>query len=178
MQPWKQALNRTLNRLQHADPCPRVVVLGVGNELRGDDALGVLALRELQQSFPNREDLQLIEASVVPENFCGPIRRFAPHLVLVLDAAEMGRAPGAIEWIETHQADGMTFSTHALPLPMMLDYLEHETGCATAILGIQPANLTFGASLDVEVRHSVAILVEELVNVFASLERAGQPSPA
>lgn len=38
-----------------------ILVFGVGNESRGDDALGVLALRSLQQVFADNVDIEFIE---------------------------------------------------------------------------------------------------------------------
>ena len=44
MKRWKAKLRETLNRLGQSNGRPRVAILGVGQELRGDDALGLVAV--------------------------------------------------------------------------------------------------------------------------------------
>ena len=40
-----------------------------------------------------------MEAGPAPENFTGPLRRFRPDLVLLVDAAQMDAEPGTIGWL-------------------------------------------------------------------------------
>lgn len=167
---WKERLIQTLQQLKADNQTLRAAVLGVGNEYRGDDALGVLVVRAMQERLPDRNNLLLLEAGTVPENYCGPLKRYSPHLILVVDAAQMGKAAGEIAWIETRQAGGICFSTHTLPLPLMLDYLASETGCLTAILGIQPADISFGAALSTGVQEAVQTLVDELIEALTALQ--------
>jgi hydrogenase 3 maturation protease len=170
---WKAKLRENLNRLGQSNGRPRVAILGVGQELRGDDALGLVAVRRMAQALPNPAELLLIEAGPVPENFCDPLVRFQPDLVLVIDAASMGQAPGTIAWIEAHQAGGCGFSTHSLPLELWLAYLAAEAGCETAILGIQPLDLALGAPLSRVASRAVTALVRGLT---AALRQAWLPA--
>src|SRR5436190_753858 len=79
----------------------RIAILGVGNQFRSDDAAGVLVARALasRECALETEHLLIIEAGHAPENTTGELRRFAPDLVLIVDAAEMGETPGTIKWI-------------------------------------------------------------------------------
>jgi hydrogenase 3 maturation protease len=83
----------------------------------------------------------------VPESCTGPLRRFAPDLVILVDAADMGAAPGTIAWLDWREADAAAGSTHGLPLSLFAGFLAAEIGCAVLLLGIQPAHLTFGTPL-------------------------------
>jgi hydrogenase 3 maturation protease len=80
----------------------RIAILGIGNELNGDDAAGLwcarsfAALARCGERFGNKERVLIIEAGPSPESFGGPLRRFAPDLVLLVDAAEMGERLGTI----------------------------------------------------------------------------------
>jgi len=159
---WKTKLQQTLSRLQRDNKRLRIAVLGVGQELRGDDALGVIAVRRMMQTLRAPAELLLIEAGPMPENFCAQLRRFQPDLVLIIDAAALGQAPGTIAWIEAHEAGGHMFSTHSLPLGVVLGYLASEANCETAILGVQPAELAFGVPLSVDVNAAIDTLISDL----------------
>ncbi len=87
--------------LAESDGLPRVAIVGIGNELRCDDAAGSLVARglhDLQQavngSRPLVYETLVIDAGEAPENITGNLRTFKPGLILFIDAAEMGKAPG------------------------------------------------------------------------------------
>ena len=97
----------------------------------------------------------ILEAGLAPENVTGAVRRFAPDLVLLVDAAEMGEAPGTIRWLDWQETTGVTGATHALPPSMVAQYLAAELGCVVALVGIQRQDNTFGAALTPAVRRAV-----------------------
>ncbi len=97
----------------------------------------------------------ILEAGLAPENVTGAVRRFAPDLVLLVDAADMGEAPGTIRWLDWQDTTGVSGATHALPPSMVAQYLTSELGCAVALIGIQRQDNTFGAPLTPAVRRAV-----------------------
>jgi hydrogenase 3 maturation protease len=164
---WQAKLQQSLTRVRVSKGGLRVVILGVGHELRGDDALGVIAVRKFLQAWRDLPpELLCIDAGQVPENFCSQVRDFEPGLLLVIDAARLEQSPGAIAWIEARDINDSSFSTHSLPLSLILGYLTAETGCETAVLGIQPADLSFAAPLSHAVCQSVDTLVCGLLAAF------------
>ncbi|MBP8856853.1 MAG: hydrogenase 3 maturation endopeptidase HyCI [Anaerolineaceae bacterium] len=128
--------------------------MGVGNELRGDDAAGVLAVRKLLKKKEQLDDVLIIEGAQAPENFTSVIRRFNPHLILIIDAGDFGADPGVITLIEPDEAQG-GMGTHGLSLGDFLHYLQLETGSKTAILAIQAAGNEFGDSVCPPVKQAV-----------------------
>ena len=130
-------LPRLLEALEGAG---RIALVGVGSELRGDDAAGVLVARKLAAWSAKTKNDRLVafEACAAPENFTGEIIRAKPDWVVFVDAAHLpGRDPGAVEVIPQDEIAGLTFSTHMLPAPIFLDYVEKATGCRSMVLGIQ-----------------------------------------
>src|SRR5512138_1713340 len=111
-EPWPRALDKFL---RIGNPSIRVAVLGIGNELSGDDAVGVVIAGELRQRLDPRADCFVLDAATAPENFTGPLRRFRPDLVLLVDAAHLSGEPGTITWLDWQQTDGVSGSTHTLP---------------------------------------------------------------
>jgi hydrogenase 3 maturation protease len=150
-------------------------VVGIGQELRGDDAVGVRTARRLgnRQRAGGREAprpaslfLLVVEAGPVPESCTGPLRRFAPDLVILVDAADMGELPGTIRWLDCAEADAAAGSTHGLPLSLFARFLVEEIGCQVALLGIQPSALTFGAPLTDPVRRALRRTVDGLAELL------------
>lgn len=140
----------------------RVAILGVGNELNGDDAAGVRVVRELAARLPATPGVLLIDGGTAPENYSGPLRRFRPDLVLEIDAADLGAAPGTTSWVDWREADGLSASTHTLPPSVLAQYLVYEIGCQVALVGIQPARMNFGEGMSPAVERAVTHLAGEL----------------
>ncbi|NIM94428.1 MAG: hydrogenase maturation protease [Anaerolineales bacterium] len=141
---WQQSLNQALHRRTNAERSLRVAFVGIGNELCGDDAAGVQLARELKLRLGFIEDILVISAGSAPENCTGSLRRFAPDLVILLDAAQMGEKPGTVRWIPWHTSIDICHSTHTLPLNVIASCLIAELGCEVGLLGIQPLTLDFG----------------------------------
>jgi len=121
----------------------RVAIMGVGSVLRSDDGAGMRFIEKLS-SLINGNDVLLIAGSTAPENFTGVIKEFSPECLFIVDAAKMGGYVGEIKPIVTDMIDGMSFSTHMLPLSVMLKYLELEIGCEVVCIGIEPLNTEQG----------------------------------
>lgn len=162
---WKTALNLLLKQLiSESGKFPRIAVLGIGNTLRSDDAAGMLVACALSQRecAVDKDHLLIGEAGHAPENKTAELRKFAPNLVLLIDAADMSKAPGAVEWIPEESIDGMSASTHSLPLSMLARYLTLDLGCKVNLLGIQPASNEVGETVSVEVLQAVEEVVTGL----------------
>lgn len=135
-------------------PRARTVILGVGSELRQDDFAGAYLAR-LVAERADGEHLLAVDGSTAPENCTGVIRAFRPDAVIVVDAARMGASPGQYALLDADEITGATFSTHMLPLPLTLAYLEAACGCAVAYVGIEPASTDVGVGMDKRVRAGV-----------------------
>jgi hydrogenase 3 maturation protease len=140
----------------------RIAIVGVGNEMRGDDAAGMLIVRALGLRVANLEGLRIIEGGHAPENATGELRKFSPELVLLIDAADMGKEAGSIALIPMEQIDGVSASTHSLPLSMLARYLTLELKCEVALLGIQPKSVEMGETVSDEVNQAVSDIAEEI----------------
>jgi len=139
----------------------RIVLLGVGSELRSDDAAGVLVAQRVGAlGWP---DVWTFLAGTAPENLTGDIKRLSPSHVIIVDAADMHCPPGTVSLLGPEETRGVSFSTHTLPLSVLAGYLETETGCVVIILGIQPLSLEFADAVSAEVLQAV----EETVTALA-----------
>lgn len=149
----------------------RIAIVGIGNSLRSDDAAGSEVARILidPRFALDPQTALVIDAGYAPENHTAELRRFAPQMILLIDAADMEEQPGTIRWLELDQLDGMSASTHTLPLSMFAKYLTLELNCPIALLGIQPKSNGVGETVSAEVNQAIDSIVESLVkNIFAS----------
>jgi hydrogenase 3 maturation protease len=150
----------------------RIAVVGVGQELLGDDAAGLAVCRRLQELAGDRWTAMIIPAGPAPENCTAQLRRFAPDWVVLVDAARMEAAPGTVRWIPWEAAEAMGGSTHTLPLRLLSEYLSSSLGCRVSLLGIQPAETTLGAPLSPSVEEAVESVAQGLA---ALLAESGSP---
>ena len=197
---WQTALAQSLRQLRISERGPRVALVGIGNELYGDDAAGVLLARALkrearreaaerrqQTEYDRRQSVGpppsavsrprsflVLDAGCAPENVTGTLRRFGPDLVVLADAAQMGEAPGTVRWLVPSEAVGLSASTHTLPLHVLARYLEAELGCAVALLAIQPAQSELGAPLSPAVAKTIACICRGLNERFAPMYLASE----
>ena len=64
---------------------------------------------------------------------------------------------------------GVSFSTHMLPLPVLLKYLEAEVPCEVICIGIQPKCTEAGFSLSEEVREGTERLAEDFYRTLITV---------
>ena len=159
---WQLSLRASLESLQKSNAAPKVAVLGIGHELRGDDAVGLWVASRLQLLAAGCERLLAVETGPAPENFTGMLRNFKPDLVVLVDAAFMEAEAGTVSWLSWQDTSGFSASTHTLPLHLMATYVTSELCCEVALIGIQPAQLDIGVALTLEVRQAA----EEISQVF------------
>jgi hydrogenase 3 maturation protease len=159
---WSNSLKKALTKHDQ----PRVAVVGIGHDLRGDDAAGVEVARALKPLLCSHENVLVVEGGLAPENQTGLLRRFQPDLILLVDAAQMNEAPGTIHWLPWQAVRGLSASTHTLPLSILAQYLTVQLDCEVALLGIQPADTTIGLPLSFVVQQSAARVIKKLVQVL------------
>ncbi|GAB4557601.1 MAG: hypothetical protein Kow0047_02060 [Anaerolineae bacterium] len=161
---WKEQLNRTLRQCR-ADAGAhggRVAVVGVGNELNGDDAAGPLVARRLSEMRLASGELLVVDAGPAPEAYTGLLRRFRPAVVVLVDAAHMGRPPGDVQWIPWDHVAGLSASTHTVSLRLLAEFLSAELGCRVGLLGVQPASTAPGDPVSAPVRAAVEAVAEAI----------------
>lgn len=142
----------------------RLAILGAGSLLSGDDAAGVLIASRLREKFERDKlpGLLICEGHTAPENFSGEIKRFKPDHLIVVDAADLKEEPGSALIIEPEIIDGVSFSTHMLPLKVMTEYIKNETGCAITFMGIQNEDVSYGSHMTPK----VSLAVDEISDIM------------
>nr|MDO8100259.1 hydrogenase maturation peptidase HycI [Candidatus Njordarchaeota archaeon] len=145
----------------------RLLILGVGNHLKGDDAAGIEFARQLKRQVGFSSKINIIEAGLAPENFTWVIRKFHPSHILIVDAAQMGMPPGSMRIVEKGEIAGFSFSTHNLSLSLLVSYIKKEFDSEVVMVGIEPSNLEFGETISKPVVDAVERLIGTLRQVLS-----------
>lgn len=136
------------------------VVLTVGNDMMGDDGAGPL-LFNLFQHHPV-EGWLAIDGGTMPENYIDEVSRLNPCRVWVVDATEMGLAPGEIRAVdEALIAELLIMTTHSLPLNFLIEQLKQDIA-EVIFIGIQPDLVSFGFPMSSAVSRAVESLFQQL----------------
>ncbi len=167
---WKQLACREIQEAR------RIVILGLGNRTRGDDAAGIVCSEKLKKSLRGkaRPCLKILLGYESPESLTGKIRKFDPDIVLILDAAAGPRGAGEVFIVEKDQIGDQGASTHKPSLALLVRYLEESIGCKVIVLGIQPETIGFNLranELSDPVKKSVQTLAEYLSATLAKKYR-------
>ena len=141
----------------------KIAVLGIGNDLRTDDGLGLFIIDNLKIDDPS---IMIENVGSVPEGFAKNLASFGAERVIMVDAADMLKPPGHIELITKDRIGGITISTHRMPLSFLMMYLEQETGGKSLLIGIQPKSIQFGDGLTPEIQEVVDKTITSLENIL------------
>lgn len=144
----------------------KVVILGIGNSLRGDDAVGSLFAQHIKGKAP----YSVYDAGESPENYLGKIEKENPDNIIIVDAADFGGKPG--EFMVAEADDIKTtnlFSTHNASISLTINYLQNNLKADIIILIIQPKSIAFGENLSPEITETLY----KLENWFSRLNPAG-----
>ncbi len=114
----------------------RIAVLGIGDDLNPLDRPGIIAAILIHAL--ERPNVTVFLAGTMPENYTGGLRELGPSHVLMVDAAEMGLPPGSLGLIHPGQVRGRRFSTHAMPLTLVIEYIESDLGARVVLVGVEP----------------------------------------
>jgi len=146
----------------------RVAIIGIGSDLRADDAAGVEVVRSLRRHLASPNVL-LIDGGVAPENFTAQIKKFRPSHVIMIDATDLGSKPGTASIVDLNTITGPSIFSHRLPLSIFADYLRAHDETKIIFIGIQPANARIGAPMSEEVKKSVDATSAAILKFLSSI---------
>lgn len=129
------------NHLAKNNSLPKIAIIGIGNELNGDDAAGVLIVRKIKNNLPENKQILIVEGSIAPENHTGVIRSFKPDWIWLFDAADLGDKPGSVQLIDLEKVQSIGADTHRLAPTLLLSFLSLELEFKAFLFGINPESV-------------------------------------
>ncbi len=143
----------------------KLVILGIGNSMRGDDALGLEIVEQLKGKVP--QNVVLFAGETTPERFSAKIARLKSTHVLLIDAAHFDAEPGETRLVPPSEIDGVALSTHTAPLYILAEVIEKRARAKVMLLGVQPKRVHFGEQMTPEAHKAakkVAKIIVEILN--------------
>lgn len=165
---WNETFSLLTRRLtpacarMNSDEPSDVLVIGLGNDYRGDDGAGHRCVRLLERGDGVRVLEESGEGAALMDSWQGA------DTVILIDAVQSGRIPGTIHRLDAHSeaipAQFFHYSTHAfsvaeaVELARALDRLPQRL----ILYGIEGANFAAGESLSPEVSRAVGEVAERV----------------
>ncbi len=144
----------------------KLIVLGVGNELKSDDGVGPFIIKKLIAENIEKDNLLFINAETVPENFTGKIRKEKPTHVIIVDACLMGGKPGDIKIVDKDDFVNIGISTHSMSLSYFVKYLEKDSDFKIIFVGIEPETMDWGETPTESVEKTAFEFIELLKGII------------
>jgi len=157
-------------------PSSKLIVIGIGNPYRSDDAAGLIVARRLKEQPTNSCEVheRAGEGTALMELWKGAQR------VVVIDAVESGAVSGKIHRLQANleplPAPMFRDSTHAFGLVQAVELSRalHQLPANLLIYGIEGENFEAGSEPSRAVRTAIDDLVRELRQAID--QSAGEPS--
>jgi hydrogenase maturation protease len=147
----------------------QIRVLGLGNLMRTDDAVGMLTLRRLTEDSRFPGEIEVIEGGTLGLDLLHDLYGIS-HL-LVLDAVDTGAAPGTLARFAGQELAGLptSKSVHLLGLSDLINALRLMEAPPTEIvlLGVQPESTDWGTTLSPIVEDAQNNLVDAALKQLA-----------
>jgi len=146
-----------------------MVVLGLGNPMRTDDAVGVQAVGLLANDKRLPAGVRLVEGGTLGLELLYHVEN-ASHL-LVLDAVEANESPGTLMLFRDQALEALPCgrSIHLLGLADLLSALRltGRTPGDVMLLGVQPGYTGWGTELTLEVQTAMPRLIDKALEQLA-----------
>ena len=136
------------------------VFVCIGNELRGDDQVGIYLGNKLRKTALGDK---VIMAYATPESYIDDVLEKNPDIIFFLDAVQVGQKPGIIvvQEIRSGESLGMSISTHSIPIEVLAAVMRSTSPkIKFFVIGIQIKQVEFGKKMSKVVVEAARSLLE------------------
>ena len=155
----------------------RIVLIGIGQELRGDDAAGIEIVREWQQAYPDTARQMRVELSPLPGLGLLDLLEGAQAAILV-DAIQSGAEPGTVHIVGLEDVEAFAAgsgSAHGFGVAETLALAKQASPASLPeqiiLLGIEIQHMDLGQPLSSAVRASIPQAVLTLEQTIKNLRK-------
>lgn len=115
------------------------LLVGIGSDLRGDDAFGPLLARRLAE-----KGLPALDAGTSPESVTGPIVRSGAEVLIFADVGSLGAPAGTLRLLVPEDVAPGGTSTHDPSLRLLIAFLGARRPFTVRILAVEPLRRGLG----------------------------------
>lgn len=145
----------------------QVLIIGIGNPDRGDDAVGVIVAQRLRQRLP--ANVPILQTTGDPGFLMETWKTF--ETVILIDAVRSGAAPGTIHRFDANEsplpANFFRCSTHALGIPEAIELARAlgDIPPKLIVYGIEAKDFVTGTGLSASVEQAADQVVKLIFSV-------------
>ena len=135
------------------------VILGIGNELLGDEGIGVHAVRRLQNEILP-EQTTVVEVGTAILDALDELEQ--ADRIIVVDAMKDGRPPGTVYKIPLEQCSGSACiaSMHGFDIFRVMALAGRDTPPPVMVFGVEPGVVGWSLELSPPVARSMDYLLD------------------
>lgn len=166
----------------------KLFICGLGNKIRGDDALGPYILENLIEKFKNdggtevdikgqnavkyitKDDSRVyfLKCGDKPGNFISSIAEKGPDALIIIDATKFNSNPGDLVVEDPKKVDKVAMTTHRIPMHILVNLI--EKGCEkqlnSVLIGIEPESNYLGEEMSSSVKQTSDYLISKLSDMI------------
>ena len=147
-----------------------ILVLGIGNSLMNDDALGVTAIEQLKERYHFPAGVTVVDGGTLGLDLLPMLE--GVRKLLVIDAIDMGAPPGALfrlQGEEVPRAFASKLSVHQMGVQDLLAVAELQGHVPEELVvwGVQPGSIEMEMRLTPAVAAALAPLLDGVIGELA-----------
>jgi len=133
----------------------KFLIVGLGNILRADDAVGLILARRLKK----KTKFSIFDVETAFENYLEKIIQKKPKTLFIIDAIDFGGKPGEVKLFSPEELNTLNLGfTHNPSLNLGINYLQNKLKINIIILAIQPKSIAFKRGLSNKIKKTVDLL--------------------
>lgn len=140
-------------------------IIGLGNGMRGDDAVGLMAARRIRQELGDK--VEVIEAEMAGVDLIELMK--GAHSVILIDAARSGQAPGSVHRLDASVSPigGQVFprSSHAIGVSEAIELARAMDVLPTTVIvyGVEVGNTEIGQPLSPPMGEALDQVLKQII---------------
>ncbi len=151
---------------------PRVLIVGLGNELLGDDGVGVHAVRELLKNPP--EGVRVVEVGTRVLRAQQLLED--ADIVIAIDAVRAGGRPGSIYRFGAEDVEVQRYySLHDMGIAGLLQAVPDDSRPTLIILGVEPEKIAYTMELSPAMQSVLERVVNAAQQITEDIRASGLP---
>lgn len=144
------------------------MLIGIGNSLRGDDAIGSYIAKKFKNEISKDKKLRrrwfVLSCETAIENFTNVVKKKKPENLIILDAAELSLKPGEFRKVKIEKISSNSLGTHYMPISYFIAYIKPYIKNKIFFIGIQIKKIDFSNGINKELKKSSEKIIEILKN--------------
>jgi hydrogenase maturation protease len=141
----------------------QTVILGIGNELLGDEGVGVHAARRLGREILPKQ-VKVVEVGTAILDALHELEQ--ADRIIILDAMKDGRSPGTVYKIPFEQCSGAECiaSMHGFDIFRVMALAGRNTPPPVTVFGVEPGEIDWSMELSPAVANSLSYLLDAVIS--------------